>query len=689
MQRMFEPALVQRQGLGRRGCALRAQHLQAQRKTKNHPRTAHATLRFIAIVGDSLPRLAPNLVDLRPKSSFGAAMSVIREADVISSVADALQYISYYHTPDFIRAMGRAYAIEQSPSARDAIAQILTNSRLCAEGHRPLCQDTGIVVVFVKVGMGVSWEARLDLEAMINEGVRRAYLNPDNKLRASIVSDPAFKRGNTRDNTPAVIHTELVAGDHVDITVAAKGGGSENKSLFAMLNPSDSVADWVLERVPEMGAGWCPPGMLGVGIGGSAEKAMLLAKKSLMEPIDIADLIARGPKTQLEALRVEIYRRVNALGIGAQGLGGLTTVLDVKVLDYPTHAASLPVAVIPNCAATRHIHFTLDGSGPAVLEPPNLDLWPKVRWSADANAKRVALQGLTRAEIASWKPGERLLLSGKMLTGRDAAHKRICALLDAGEPLPEGLDFAGRVIYYVGPVDPVGTEVVGPAGPTTANRMDRFTDTMLGKAGLLAMVGKAERGPETIAVHRQASFGLLDRGRRSGVPGVECHSLQPHRRFSGARHGSRVRIRRARHAGHRRGKRRRGFGARDRTQSLGGEICRNPGRRRVILGPVLPRTPSSNRLVAHLHANADGDVAQRETDQHISDRHEGAARRSLHQHRGCIGKARKCRQTAREAGGDHRMQTLVDGLAALQTGDEAEQQCGDHIGHQDVQRKAA
>src|ERR1700678_3356603 len=451
-------------------------------------------------------------------------MTVIREADVIAGVADALQYISYYHTPDFIRAMGRAYEMEQSPSARDAIAQILTNSRMCAEGHRPICQDTGIVVVFVKVGMGVRWDATLDLESMINEGVRRAYLNPENKLRAAIVSDPAFKRSNTRDNTPAVIHTEFVPGDAVEITVAAKGGGSENKSLFAMLNPSDSVADWGLEMVPEMGAGWCPPGMLGVGIGGSAEEALLLAKKSLMDPIDIGELIARGPKTPLEELRVDIYRRVNALGIGAQGLGGLTTVLDVKVLDYPTHAASLPVAVIPNCAATRpapsvrgvvfpicppprHIHFTLDGSGPAVLEPPNLDLWPKVQWAADAGARRVSLDGLTPAKIATWEPGEGLLLSGKLLTGRHAAHKRICALLDAGKPLPDGLDFHGRVIYYVGPVDPVGTEVVGPAGPTTANRMDRFTDTMLGKSGLLAMVGKAERGPETvasIAKHRSA-----------------------------------------------------------------------------------------------------------------------------------------------------------------------------------------
>jgi len=436
-------------------------------------------------------------------------MSVIREEDVIGSVADALQYISYYHTPDFIRAMGRAYDVEQSPAARDAIAQILTNSRLCAEGHRPICQDTGIVVAFVQVGMGVQWKASRDLDSMINEGVRRAYLNPDNKLRASIVADPAFRRSNTRDNTPAVIHTEFVAGERVEITVAAKGGGSENKAMFAMLNPSDSVADWVVGVVPDMGAGWCPPGMLGVGIGGSAEKAMLLAKKSLMQPIDIAELSARGPRTALEELRLEIYRRVNDLGLGAQGLGGLTTVLDVKVLDYPTHAASLPVAVIPNCAATRHIHFALDGSGRALLEPPDLELWPKVQWSAAAGARRVSLDGLTRAQIEGWKPGERLLLSGKLLTGRDAAHKRICALLDAGEPLPEELDFKGRVIYYVGPVDPVGAEVVGPAGPTTANRMDRFTDTMLGKSGLLAMVGKAERGPETVASIRKHRSAYL------------------------------------------------------------------------------------------------------------------------------------------------------------------------------------
>jgi fumarate hydratase class I len=437
-------------------------------------------------------------------------MAVIREDDLIASVADALQYISYYHAPDFIAAMGRAYEREQSPAARDAIAQILTNSRLCAEGHRPICQDTGIVVAFVKVGMGARWDTARPLEDMINEGVRRAYQLPENRLRASIVADPAGKRGNTRDNTPAVVHVELVAGDGVDVTVAAKGGGSENKSMFEMLNPSDSVADWVLERVPEMGAGWCPPGMLGIGIGGSAEKALLLAKESLMDPIDMPELKARGPQSFLEELRVEIFERVNALGIGAQGLGGLTTVLDVKVRDYPTHAASLPVAVIPNCAATRHVHFHLDGSGPARLEPPDLGRWPKVDWAPDAGVRRVALDGLTRAAVAAWKPGERLLLSGKILTGRDAAHKRICALLDAGQPLPDGLSFKERLIYYVGPVDPVGGEVVGPAGPTTANRMDRFTETMLAKAGLLAMVGKAERGPAAIeAIRRHKSAYLI------------------------------------------------------------------------------------------------------------------------------------------------------------------------------------
>ena len=437
-------------------------------------------------------------------------MAVIREDDLIQSVADALQYISYYHSPDFIAAMGSAYQVETSPAARDAIAQILTNSRMCAEGHRPICQDTGIVVVFVKVGMQVRWDAKRTLDEMINEGVRRAYLLPENKLRASIVADPAGKRPNTRDNTPAVVHVEMVAGEGVDITVAAKGGGSENKSMFEMLNPSDSVADWVLAQVPHMGAGWCPPGMLGIGIGGSAEKALLLAKESLMEPIDMPQLRARGPQNRLEELRIEIYDRVNALCIGAQGLGGLTTVLDVKIRDYPTHAASLPVAVIPNCAATRHLHFHLDGSGPARLAPPNLADWPRVDWSPDGGTRRVDLDRLTRAEVAAWKPGERLLLNGKFLTGRDAAHKRICALLDAGEPLPAGLSFKDRVIYYVGPVDPVRDEVVGPAGPTTANRMDRFTETMLEKAGLLAMVGKADRGPEAIeAIRRHRSAYLI------------------------------------------------------------------------------------------------------------------------------------------------------------------------------------
>jgi len=434
-------------------------------------------------------------------------VTTIRQADLIESVADALQFISYYHPKDYIQALGRAYELEQGPAAKDAIAQILTNSRQCAEGHRPICQDTGIVVAFVKVGMNVRWDATLGLEEMINEGVRRAYLHPDNKLRASIVADPAFGRKNTRDNTPAVIHTELVPGDQVDITVAAKGGGSENKSKFVMLNPSDSIVDWVLKTVPTMGAGWCPPGMLGIGIGGSAEKAMLLAKEALMEPIDMAALKARGPRTAVEELRIELHDKVNALGIGAQGLGGLTTVLDIKILDYPTHAASKPVAMIPNCAATRHVHFTLDGSGSARLEPPDLNDWPRIDWQPSAESKRVDLNALTPAEVASWQPGDRLLLNGKMLTGRDAAHKRIAELLASGAGLPAGVDFRNRVIYYVGPVDPVRDEVVGPAGPTTATRMDKFTEAMLAETGLIAMVGKAERGPvaiEAIKKHRAA-----------------------------------------------------------------------------------------------------------------------------------------------------------------------------------------
>ncbi|HEV7608277.1 MAG TPA: fumarate hydratase [Steroidobacteraceae bacterium] len=434
-------------------------------------------------------------------------MKTISQSDLIDSVADALQYISYFHPPDYIRALGRAYELEQSPAARDAIAQILSNSRMCAEGRRPICQDTGIVMVFAKVGMNVRWDASMSFEDMINEGVRRAYLHPDNKLRASIVADPNFSRKNTRDNTPAVIHTRLVAGDELEITVAAKGGGSENKSKFVMLNPSDSLTDWVLETVPLMGAGWCPPGMLGIGIGGSAEKAMLLAKEALMEPIDMTELKARGPQNKTEELRIDLYEKVNALGIGAQGLGGLSTVLDVKIFEYPTHAASKPVAMIPNCAATRHVHFTLDGSGPAKLVPPKLSDWPKVDWAPAADARRVNLDALTPAEVASWKPGEALLLNGKMLTGRDAAHKRIADLFATGKGLPPGVDFRNRVIYYVGPVDPVRGEVVGPAGPTTATRMDKFTEMMLEKTGLIAMVGKAERGPtgiEAIRRHRAA-----------------------------------------------------------------------------------------------------------------------------------------------------------------------------------------
>lgn len=432
-------------------------------------------------------------------------MTTIRQDDVIQSVADALQYISYYHPSDYIKNLADAYAREESQAAKDAIAQILINSRMCAEGHRPICQDTGIVTVFCKVGMQLRWDATMTLEEMINEGVRRAYLHPDNKLRASILADPAFKRINTKDNTPAVIHTELVHGDELEITVAAKGGGSENKSKFVMLNPSDSIVDWVLNTVPLMGAGWCPPGMLGIGIGGTAEKAMVMAKEALMDPIDIQELIARGPRSSREELRIELYEKVNALGIGAQGLGGLTTVLDVKIRDYPTHAASKPIAMIPNCAATRHAHFVLDGSGPAELAVPKLEDWPEITWSAGATARRVNLDTVTRADIASWKPGETLLLSGAMLTGRDAAHKRIQELFASGQGLPPEVDFNGRFIYYVGPVDPVREEVVGPAGPTTATRMDKFTAMMLEKTGLLGMIGKAERGPagiEAIKQHR-------------------------------------------------------------------------------------------------------------------------------------------------------------------------------------------
>jgi len=436
-------------------------------------------------------------------------MTVIKQEDLIESVAGALQYISYYHPADFIRSLARAYEIEQSPAARDAIAQILTNSRMCAEGKRPLCQDTGIVNVFLKIGMDVRFEGfKGSIADAINEGVRRAYNNPDNLLRASIVEDPQFARKNTNDNTPAVIQMELVPGNTVDVQVAAKGGGSENKSKLVMLNPSDSVVDWVMKTVPTMGAGWCPPGMLGIGIGGTAEKAMLLAKQSLMDDIDMFELLQRGPQNKLEELRIEIYEKVNALGIGAQGLGGLTTVLDVKIQMYPTHAASKPVGMIPNCAATRHAHFVLDGSGPTYIDPPSLSDWPQVHWAPDTEkSARVDLNTLTAAQVAAWKPGQTLLLNGKMLTGRDAAHKRIADMLARGEKLP--VDFTNRVIYYVGPVDPVRDEAVGPAGPTTATRMDKFTDVMLGQTGLIAMIGKAERGPEAIKSIREHKSAYL------------------------------------------------------------------------------------------------------------------------------------------------------------------------------------
>lgn len=429
--------------------------------------------------------------------------TTIHQKDLIQSVANALQFISYYHPKDFIQAMAKAWEMEESPAAKDALAQILVNSRMSAEGRRPICQDTGIVVVFLKIGMNVRFAGDLALNDMINEGVRRAYLHPDNTLRASVVNPPIGKRINTKDNTPAVIHVEMVPGDHVEVALAAKGGGSENKSKFTVLNPSDSLADWVERTVPTMGAGWCPPGMLGIGIGGTAEKAMVLAKEALMEPIDIHELKARGPNSHTEELRLEIFERVNNLGIGAQGLGGLTTVMDVKIKEYPTHAASLPVGMIPNCAATRHVEFTLDGSGPAVLTPPGPEDWPAVDWAPGEDARRADLDSLTKAEIQTWQPGERILLSGKLLTGRDAAHKRIQELLESGQSLPEGVDFTNRFIYYVGPVDPVGDEVVGPAGPTTATRMDKFTDLMLGRTGLIGMVGKAERGPAAIKSIKQ------------------------------------------------------------------------------------------------------------------------------------------------------------------------------------------
>ncbi len=424
-------------------------------------------------------------------------MTIIREDDLIESVADALQYISYYHPMDYIKALGEAYEAEQGAAAKDAIAQILTNSRMCAEGHRPICQDTGIVNVFVKWGQDCRLVSKQSLQDVVDEGVRRAYNHPDNKLRASILADPAFTRRNTRDNTPCVLSVEMVPGNTVSIDVAAKGGGSENKSKFKMMNPSDNIVNWVLEQIPSMGAGWCPPGMLGIGIGGTAEHCVKLAKQSLMEPIDMGQLKARGAQTDIEQLRIDIYDAVNAQGVGAQGLGGLSTVLDVKILDAPCHAAGKPVAMIPNCAATRHAHFTLDGSGPSYIPAPNLDEWPDVNWTPDAEAKKVDLDNLTAEEVASWNHGDRLLLNGKMLTGRDAAHKRIQDMLAKGEELP--VSFKGRAIYYVGPVDPVMGEVVGPAGPTTATRMDKFTEMMLDQ-GLLAMIGKAERGADAVDV---------------------------------------------------------------------------------------------------------------------------------------------------------------------------------------------
>jgi fumarate hydratase class I len=432
-------------------------------------------------------------------------MSIIKEDDLISSVADALQFISYYHPIDFVKAVHEAYEREESQAAKDSMAQILINSRMCAEGKRPICQDTGIVTVFVKVGMNVQWDATMSVTDMINEGVRRAYLHPDNVLRASILDDPAGARRNTKDNTPAVIHMEIVPGDTVEVHVAAKGGGSENKSKMVMLNPSDSIVDWVKKTVPTMGAGWCPPGMLGIGIGGTAEKAMVMAKESLMDPIDIHELKARGPQNRVEELRLEIFEAVNNLGIGAQGLGGLTTVLDVKIKDYPTHAASLPVAMIPNCAATRHAHFVLDGTGPAELTPPSLDDWPDITWEVGESVRRVNLNEVTPEMVKDWKPGETVLLNGKMLTGRDAAHKKMTEMLANGEELP--VDLKGRFIYYVGPVDPVKDEAVGPAGPTTSTRMDKFTHTMLEQTGLLGMIGKAERGP--IAIEAIKEFGAV------------------------------------------------------------------------------------------------------------------------------------------------------------------------------------
>lgn len=437
-------------------------------------------------------------------------MTIIRQDDFIQSIADSLQYISYYHPLDFIQAMHAAYKKEQNPAAKDALAQILINSRMCAEGRRPICQDTGIVTVFMRIGMDIQWDAEMSVSDMVNEGVRQAYTHPDNILRASILSDPAGKRINTQDNTPAVIHMEVVPGDKLEVEIAAKGGGSEAKSKFSMLNPSDSIVDWVLKTVPTMGAGWCPPGILGIGIGGTAEKAMLLAKQACMESIDIQELQARGPNNALEELRLELFEKVNALGIGAQGLGGLTTVLDIKIKDYPTHAANKPVAMIPNCAATRHAHFVLDGSGRVELQPPQLEDWPQISWETGKTARRVNLDTVTKEDVTSWQPGEPLLLSGTLLTGRDAAHKRMIDMFERGKTLPDSVDFTNKFIYYVGPVDPVRDEVVGPAGPTTATRMDKFTEAMLEKTGLLGMIGKAERGPTAIeAIKKHQAVYLM------------------------------------------------------------------------------------------------------------------------------------------------------------------------------------
>ena len=474
-------------------------------------------------------------------------MTIIKQDDLIQSVADALQFISYYHPVDFIQGLARAYEKEQSPAARDAIAQLLINSRMCAEGHRPICQDTGIVTVFLKVGMNVQWDATMSVEDMVNEGVRRAYQHEHNKLRASILADPAGARKNTQDNTPAVINMTIVPGDKLDVIVAAKGGGSEAKSKFAMLNPSDSIVDWVLKTVPTMGAGWCPPGMIGIGIGGTAEKAMLLAKESLMDPIDIQDLIARGPKTTAEKLRVELYKKINALGIGAQGLGGLTTVLDVKVRDYPTHAANLPIAMIPNCAATRHAHFVLDGSGPVALKAPSLEDWPTLTYNP-AGARRVNLDTVTREDVAQWKPGEVLLLNGKLLTGRDAAHKRMTEMLTRQEALP--VDFNNRFIYYVGPVDPVRDEAVGPAGPTTATRMDKFTRQMLQRNQSTGDGGQVRARRRSDRRYPRPQGGLPDGRGRRGLPGVEGDQEIASHGLPRPRHGGHLRVRSGRHAGH-------------------------------------------------------------------------------------------------------------------------------------------